>query len=182
MGSCAGGLAPLYEINSISVKNKLKKIKLIALDVDGVLTDGKIIMDKSGNELKTFCVQDGMGITEAQKNGLIIGLVSGRNSEVVDMRAKDLNIKEVHQGITDKKMVIKELIKKYNLQRENICFVGDDINDCEVKEEVGILFAVGNASYDLKKIADYICKRNSGEGAVREVIELILKAQNKWNF
>lgn len=164
------------------MKNKLKKIKLIALDVDGVLTDGKIIIDKFGNELKAFCVQDGMGITEAQKNGLIIGLVSGRNSEVVSARAKDLNIKEVHPGVTDKKRVIKELNRKYNLLRENICFVGDDINDSEVKEEVGILFAVGNASYDLKKIANYICKRNGGEGAVREVIELILKAQNKWNF
>lgn len=162
------------------MKNNLKKIKCIVLDVDGVLTDGKIIITSTGEDARSFNVHDGMGIAQAQKEGIIICFVSGGNSNVVKIRAKNLGVKEVYQGNDNKKEIIKKIKEKYSLKSENICFVGDDINDIETKKEVGILFAVKNASDDLKKVADYITKRQGGNGAVREIIEMVLKSQGKW--
>ena len=161
-------------------KEPIKKIKLLILDVDGVLTDGKIVYDAKGGELKFFDVQDGFGVVQARKAGLKVVILSARSSLPVLHRAKDLQLDAVYQSAYPKIMRYEEIRKDFKLKDEEICFVGDDLPDLCVLKKVGFPVAVANAAVEVKKVAAYVTKKSGGNGAVREVVELILKTQGRW--
>jgi 3-deoxy-D-manno-octulosonate 8-phosphate phosphatase (KDO 8-P phosphatase) len=165
--------------NKISITSKIKNIKLLLLDVDGVLTDGRIILDNQGNELKAFHVRDGHGIKMAQRAGIIVGIITGRKSEVVNIRARELGIQEVHQGAHDKIGVYDSVIAKYRLCDDEVAYMGDDVVDLEIFKRVGIAVTVADADPSVKPHVDIIMKAEGGRGAVREFINLILKHQDK---
>ena len=163
------------EIKWIFINRKLKKIKLLILDVDGVLTDGYLFYDHQGNQLKRFYVKDGLGIRYLQKAGINISIISGGKEDVILNRAKDLNIKHIYSCVKNKKEKVEILQKKFDVKTENILYVGDDLNDLTVKGAVGLLIAPNDASKGLKKFCDGILKNDGGFGAVRELAERLLK-------
>ena len=160
--------------------NRAKKIKLVIFDVDGTLTDGGIYMGTNGELFKAFNCQDGFGITAAHKVGLKTAIITGRESVITTNRAKELGITAVKQGQMDKRNAYKELKAEFNLSDEEIAYVGDDIIDLPVFVQVGFRAAVGNANIELKERAHFVAKNDGGKGAVREVLEFILKSQDKW--
>ncbi len=162
------------------LKEKLQKIKLIIFDVDGVLTDGGIIFGNREIEIKSFHVRDGHGIKIAKRSGLNIAFVTGRSSEVVGKRAEDLGIERVYQGMWDKRPALAELMKDLQLLPEEIAVVGDDIVDIPLMRRVGVSFTVPEASEEVQREATIVTQHGGGRGAAREIVEIILKAQNKW--
>ena len=161
-------------------REKIKLIKLLILDVDGVLTDGKIIYNDRGEEIKAFNVRDGHGLKLLMRAGIGIALITGRKSKVVLHRARDLGIKNVYQRVTNKIEVYEKILKAKKLKDENVGFVGDDLVDIPVLKRVGFSAAVGDAIPEVREVADYVASKKGGEGAVREICELLLKVQNKW--
>lgn len=159
------------------IKEKAKKIKMIIMDVDGVLTDGRIILGSKGEELKNFYVQDGEGIELARRKGLILVLVSGRRSKVVERRAEELKIKEVYQNISEKIEVYYRLLKKYDLKNEEVAYIGDDLGDIPSLRKAGLALAPANGVEEVKDIVHYVTRASGGRGAVREAIDIILKAK-----
>jgi 3-deoxy-D-manno-octulosonate 8-phosphate phosphatase (KDO 8-P phosphatase) len=162
------------------LKARAKKIKLLILDVDGVMTDGKIVLDGNGNEIKSFNVRDGHGIKMAERAGMTVAIITGRESTVVVRRAAELGIKEVHQKSHDKLATYKDLIARLGVGDDEASFVGDDIVDIPVLSRVGLSFAVFDAEDYVKEAVHMVTKRRGGEGAVREVIDYILKARGDW--
>ena len=162
-----------------TIQSKAKKIKLLLLDVDGVLTDGRILLDNQGNELKAFHVRDGHGIKMAQKAGIIVGIITGRISEVVNIRARELGITEVHQGAHEKIAVYDSILGRYGFRDEEVAYMGDDIVDVDIFKRTGLAVTVDDADPSVKPHVDMITKTTGGKGAVREVINLILKHQGK---
>lgn len=162
------------------INEKAKKIKLLILDVDGVMTDGSIILDNDGNEYKRFHVRDGHGIKMLQRAGIVVGIITGRKSKVVEIRARELGIEEVYQRIFQKSAVYEELLKKYKCTDENAAFMGDDIVDQELLKRAGLTAAPSDAEEEVKELADLVMKRGGGRGAVREFTDLILKASGLW--
>ena len=162
-----------------TLRSKAKKIKLLLLDVDGVLTDGRIILDNQGNELKAFHVRDGHGIKLAQRAGIVIGIITGRKAEVVSVRARELGIGEVHQGALEKIGVYEALLEKYGLRDDEAAFIGDDIVDVGILKRVGFAVTVADCDPAVKPYADMITQAKGGRGAVREVINLLLASQGK---
>jgi 3-deoxy-D-manno-octulosonate 8-phosphate phosphatase (KDO 8-P phosphatase) len=160
-----------------SYRSKLKSIRLLLLDVDGVMTDGGVYYSEQGEEAKKFNVQDGYGIVALQKAGVAVGILTGRVSRIVQHRAEELGIKEVHQNLERKFDAYSALKTRLGLQDRNIAFVGDDLPDLPVLEAVGFSAAPQDAVDRVKRNVDYVCKRRGGEGAVREVIDLILANQ-----
>ena len=154
-----------------------KKVKLLILDVDGVLTKGEIIYDDQGRELKVFNVKDGLGIFLLRKLGIKTILLSAKSSLVLKRRSKDMMVEEVIGGILPKEKVLERIKKKYEVKEEEICFVGDDLIDLELIKKVGIGVAPKDATSLIKKYAKYITTSKAGEGAVREVVDLIIKAK-----
>lgn len=163
-----------------SIKEKLRKVKLLILDVDGVMTDGRIIMDNEGCEMKNFDVRDGHGLKIIQRYGIKVALLTGRQSKVVEHRARDLEIEDVYQGAFNKKDVFEKILEKHKLSAGAAAFMGDDIVDIPVLKRVGFSAAVADALDVVKKSVDYITKNRGGHGAVREICEMILQAQGKW--
>lgn len=161
--------------------NKAIGIRLLILDVDGVMTDGTVTIDSSGEEIKSFNVKDGQGIKLLMNEGIEIVIISGRKSNAVKCRAKNLGITEVYQGIEDKREVLFMLLEKKGLSNEQICCMGDDLPDIPVFRHSGLSIAVANAVKEVQKEADFVTKNKGGKGAVREVCEIILKAQGKWS-
>lgn len=159
---------------------RLKKIKVLASDVDGVLTDGGLLYTEESGSSKIFNVQDGLGIRLAMLSGLDIALVTGNVSTVVSRRATDLGVSEVYQGARFKTEAILEIATRNSISLEEIAYVGDDLNDLPAMELVGVSFAVANAAQDVKDAASFTTAKSGGTGAVREIIETILKAQGKW--
>ncbi|MBP7088008.1 MAG: HAD hydrolase family protein [Candidatus Omnitrophica bacterium] len=154
-----------------------KKVKLLVLDVDGVLTKGEIIYDDQGRELKIFNVKDGLGIFVLKKMGINTLLLTAKNSPVLRKRAKDMRVAEVIGGILPKESMLDKIKSKYKVKESEICFIGDDILDLGLIKKVGIGIAVKDATGIVKKSARYITSQKGGEGAVREVVDLILKAK-----
>lgn len=152
-------------------------IKILLLDVDGVLTDGKLYFGNNGEELKAFNIYDGLGIKLLQRNGVQVGIVTGRTSQLVARRAADLGIEIVIQGREDKLVAIGELQKKYNLKLSEIAYMGDDLPDLSAIQQVGLGMTVANASSLIKKQARWTSSNSGGNGAVREACDLILAAQ-----
>ncbi|TET43764.1 3-deoxy-D-manno-octulosonate 8-phosphate phosphatase [candidate division TA06 bacterium] len=161
------------------MKEKAEKIRLIAIDVDGVLTDGKIIYS-SDSEEKQFAVVDGMGITLARRARLEIAFISVRESEPVSRRATDLGIIELHQGVKRKWDCLKEIMRRYGFSAEEVAYIGDDIVDIVPMRKVGLPIAVANAMPEVKEVAVLVTESGGGEGAVREAVEAILKAKGVW--
>lgn len=158
----------------------MKNIKLIALDVDGVLTDGKLLIGPKGIEYKSFHVKDGMGISLARSAGIKIAWITGRHSEAVLNRANELNIDYLFEGITDKTEVLYKLIDELNISLQEVFYMGDDINDLPVMKIVGFSAAPSDAVNVVKNEADLVCCHLGGNGAVREAIDLILS--NKGDY
>lgn len=167
--------------NEQSLYERLRKIKLIIFDVDGALTDGRIIFGSSGLEIKAFHVRDGHGIKLAMRAGLEIALVTGRTSDVVVRRAEDLGIQRVYQGIWDKRPVMKGLMTDLGISEAEIAVLGDDVVDIPLFRMAGAAFTVPEAPPEVRDAAHLVTHHKGGEGAAREVIELILKAQDKWS-
>jgi len=161
------------------LKAKAKKIRMLLLDVDGVLTDGRIILDNQGNELKAFHVRDGHGIKLAQRAGIVIGIITGRKAEVVNVRARELGIDEVHQGALEKIKVFDAICTKYRLQDEEVAFIGDDIVDAAILQRVGLAVVVADADPSVRPLADMITRADGGRGAVREAINFLLQSQGR---
>lgn len=157
-----------------------KGIKLLILDVDGVLTDGSIILDNNGNEVKAFHVRDGHGIKMLIRSGVNVAIITGRHSKVVERRAHELGITEVFQKSRDKTIAYRELLERYDLDDREVAYVGDDIVDIPIMTRAGLSVAVADATEETKKSAGMIAKNRGGRGAVREVAELILKAKGLW--
>jgi len=160
--------------------DKAKKVKVLLLDVDGVLTDGRIIYDSQGRDIKLFHVHDGLGVHLLKKAGIPTILITAKNSKAIKPRARDMQVDRVFAGISPKSAVLERILKKYKVSAEEICFVGDDLLDLCLLKRVGFPVAVLNAADEIKKAACYITVKSGGRGAVREVAELLLKSQNKW--
>lgn len=157
-----------------------KNIKLLILDVDGVLTDGSIILDNEGNEYKSFHVRDGHGIKMLIHAGIQVAIITGRHSKVVERRAHELGITEVYQKCFNKTAAFKELIEKFSVSEKEIAYIGDDIVDAPIMSKIGFPVAVADASAETKEYALIITKNRGGRGAVREVTDFILKAKGIW--
>ena len=159
----------------------LSKIKLVCLDVDGVLTDGGIIIGNNKTELKQYDVKDGTGIALGRHAGLQFAVISGRFSKAIAFRAKELKIQHVYQGALNKLGPYAELKEKLNLKDEEICFIGDEIIDIPVLRRCGFGAAPADSASEAKKASHYICKNGGGRGCVREVIDMVLKARGLWD-
>jgi len=156
-------------------------IRLLALDVDGVLTDGRLYFAEDGNELKAFDIQDGHGLKLLQAAGLRCALISGRNTRLVERRASNLGIKLLLQGREDKLVALRELTQGLGMPLEQVAYVGDDWPDLPALRAVGLGIAVANAHAELRTHADYVTRLEGGRGAVREVCDLLLKAQGRYD-
>ena len=162
-----------------SVLKAAQKIKLLLLDVDGVLTDGRLYYGNAGEELKAFDIQDGLGIKLLQRGGINVGIITGRSSDLVKRRAKELSIDPVVQGREDKLTALNQLLENMNIDLEEIAFVGDDLPDLAVIRRVGLGITPANGNHILASQALWQTKRSGGNGAVREIAELILHAHDK---
>ena len=160
---------------------KAGKVKLLLLDVDGILTDGRILINDIGQEIKSFHVQDGQGIRWLQKAGIEVGILSGRSSPAVTARAGELRISLLFQWINDKMIIFHELLEKSSLSGDQVAYGGDDFIDLKLLKAVGFSFSVPNAHPLIQEEVDYLTGNTGGYGAVREVCELILKAQGRWD-
>ena len=157
-----------------------KGIKLLILDVDGVLTDGSIILDNEGNEHKIFNVRDGHGIKMLIRAGIQVALITGRSSKVVERRAKELGITEVYQKSYNKAVAFDHIIGHYGLTEREVAYVGDDIVDIPVFKRVGMPIAVSDAMEDAKQYAMMITENRGGRGAVREICDFLLREKGLW--
>jgi 3-deoxy-D-manno-octulosonate 8-phosphate phosphatase (KDO 8-P phosphatase) len=162
------------------ILNKLKKTKLLLLDVDGVLTDGRIIYDSKGRDAKFFDVHDGMGVYLLKKTGIPTVLITAKGSRAIRPRARDMHVEAVFENISPKTLVLDKILNKYKVSPDEICFVGDDLVDLCLMKRVGFAVAVFNACPEIKQAASYVTLRYGGRGAVREVAEMILKAKGLW--
>ncbi|HMD14214.1 MAG TPA: HAD-IIIA family hydrolase [Bacteroidota bacterium] len=160
-----------------TLSDRLAIIRLVAMDVDGVLTEGRVTYDNNGREYKSFDAHDGYGMTRAQRHGLVLALITGRASSMVSRRAKELGIKEVHQKITDKLIVYKMLKRRYGLRDEEVCYIGDDEPDVPVIQQVGVSAAPADGMDEVRSIVDIVTTRNGGRGAVREILDCILRSK-----
>lgn len=163
--------------NNLELKAKAKKIKLIGFDVDGVMTDNSLIFDENGVEYKKFNGKDGQGIELLHKAGIIPAIISKRNNGTVEHRAKVLGITEFHMGVKDKFASYEEILEKYNFTPDEIAFMGDDLPDICVLDQVGLACCPLDAVEEVKSVCNYVSTRKGGDGAVREVCEFILKSK-----
>ena len=163
------------------ITERLAKVKLLAMDIDGTLTDGKLLFI-DGREIKQFSVYDGLGIRLAMNVGLDIAWVSGNSSAAVADRARMLEVKDLLQGVRLKSRAMAELIACKGLGPDQVAFMGDDLNDLPAFDVCGVRIAVANAAAEVKDRADYVTQRAGGDGAVREAIESILKARGEWDM
>ena len=159
--------------------SRLRRIRLFATDVDGVLTDAGMYYSESGDELKKFNTRDGMGIKLLQRAGLITAIVTQERTKLVARRGEKLMIPEVHQGVMDKLANVREMADRHGLSLEEVAFIGDDINDLATLKAVGFSAAPADGLPQVTAAVDYVCAMKGGEGAVREIIEMILLAQQK---
>ncbi len=163
------------------MEQRCQPIELLLADVDGVLTDGRVVVNNQGIETKQFHIRDGMGIRLWQKAGYRFGVVSLRSSQIVKMRAAELDISIVRQGAVDKLATTLEILAELGLSPQQACYIGDDLPDLRVVRAVGLGVAVADACPELREAAGYVTQLAGGYGAVREVVELILKAQQRWD-
>jgi 3-deoxy-D-manno-octulosonate 8-phosphate phosphatase (KDO 8-P phosphatase) len=159
---------------------RCRALRLVLTDVDGVLTDGTVLLLPDGSEAKAFHIRDGLGIVLARKAGLKIGLLSGRASEAVAARGRELSLDVVRQGISDKRAALAEILREHGLQAHEVAYMGDDLNDLGVITEVGLSAAPADAPFEVRAQAFMVTDARGGEGCFREFLEAILKARGQW--
>ncbi len=164
--------------NFENIKNIAKDIKLVAFDVDGVMTDGSLTFIEDGKEIKTYNAKDGLGVVMLGKAGIITGIITARENGTVKHRAEVLNIQELYMGQKNKVSALEELIKKHNLKKSQIAYMGDDLPDMCVLKEVGLKCCPNDAVDRVKEICNFVSTKNGGKGAVRELCDFILDSQN----
>jgi 3-deoxy-D-manno-octulosonate 8-phosphate phosphatase (KDO 8-P phosphatase) len=164
-----------------AVLERAARVRLVLLDVDGVLTDGSIHMTSGGEESRRFFVRDGLGIRMAQEAGIEFGIVSGRESEVVARRAAELSIRELHQRVHRKAERVREIVERLSIPAEQLCFVGDDLIDVPAMRLAGFAAAPADAAPETRAAAHYVARSGGGRGAVREVLDLVLRASGRWD-
>lgn len=169
----------MFELKE-ELKNNAGKIKLLLLDVDGVLTDGHIVYDSHGRDMKFFDVHDGLGVYLLKKAGIPTILITAKGSRAIKPRARDMKVDAVFENVSPKTAVLDKILKKYAVNKDEVCFVGDDLVDLCLMKRVGFPVAVFNACPEIKQSAAYVTLREGGRGAVREIAELILKAKGRW--
>ena len=160
----------------------LSQIRLLILDVDGVLTDGRIGLTDQGDEIKYFCVRDGLAIRLAQRSGIQVALLSGRSSRAVERRARELEVETVIQGSRDKVRHLEEILKRLDLEPSQVAAMGDDLPDLPLLKMAHFSAAPSDAAPEVQSSVDYLCQSPGGHGAVREVVERILKARGEWEW
>lgn len=165
----------------MDISDKAKKIKLLVLDVDGVMTDGRVYYDDFGDQLKAFDIQDGYGLTLWWKAGLKSAIITAKRSRIVSRRAKACHIDKAFMGARDKGAEYEKLLKIFKVTDEEVCFIGDDLIDLPVMRRAGLAVAVPYSRPELKAISHYTTLAEGGRGAIREIVETILKAQSKWH-
>jgi len=156
---------------------KASRVRMLVLDVDGVLTDGRLYYDNQGNEMKAFCARDGLGMKALQRCGISLGFITGLQSEIVARRAAQLGVKHVYQGRSDKLSAFEELLSETGMKAQDVCYAGDDWIDLPVLDRVGLSVSVPDADSLLRNRVHWVTSRRGGHGAVREVCDLILAAQ-----
>ena len=162
-----------------ALRERASKIRMLVLDVDGVLTDGKLFFDHAGNEMKAFHTRDGLGMKALQRSGIEVAVITGRKSEAVAHRMAQLGIEHVYQGREDKLNAFLHLLNATGLDPHQVCFAGDDWIDLPVLLRAGLAVSVADAEERVRESAHYITSRNGGDGAVREICNMILSAQGK---
>lgn len=160
---------------------RLRKIRLVSFDIDGVMTDGGLYLGSGGSEIKRFNVRDGAGVVYLQRAGLITVVITGRESEAVAARCRELNIAECHQGVKKKWATLRAILEKHGIQPEEAAHVGDDLLDLALLGNVGVFLTVADAVPEIRERADHVAQHGGGRGAVRELCETILRAQGKWD-
>lgn len=162
----------------LKYQNQLKKIKMLAVDVDGVLTDGKLHYTSSGEHFKSFNAKDGLGLKLLQEKGFIVAVITARKSDIVELRMKELGIRFLYQGVDDKFQMIEGLTGQFMFYWENIAYIGDDLPDLPVLEKVGFAACPADAVEEVLLTCHYVANKTGGMGVVREVADLILKANS----
>ena len=165
----------------MKLEQRCQDIELVLADVDGVLTPGQIVFNNQGIETKQFHIRDGLGIRLWQRAGYKFGLITGRSSHIVKIRAAELNVEIVRQTAEDKLPVAQEILSQLGLEPHQTCYIGDDLPDLPVIRAVGLGVAVADACSEVRQAAHYVTELGGGLGAVRETIEIILKAQRRWD-
>lgn len=160
-----------------SDKKRLKKIKLVITDVDGVLTDGGMYYSKDGEFLKKFNTRDAMGMELLLDLGIKTIMLTRENSKIVKARAKKIKVSELYSGVLNKKSLLKKILKKYNVKLDQVAYIGDDLNDLEIMKSVSFSVTPSNGIDQIKKISNYVCKLNGGDGAFRELADIIISSQ-----
>ena len=167
-----------YSFEFVSCTNtKLKKIKIVLTDIDGVLTDGGVYFGDKGQILKKFHIRDGMGVNILLRNNIPTIIVTKEKNEINKQWASSMNIKKIYQGIIKKETIIKKICKNFDVSPNQLAYIGDDVNDIELLNKVGFSATPNDGNFEVKKICDYICKSKGGEAAFREVADLVIDAQ-----
>jgi len=161
---------------------RVRKIRALIVDIDGVMTDGRIVYSIYGDELKFFDVQDGLGLALLNRAGIKTFIITAKKSRIVKLRAKDMNVTRAYHGYHDKLIPFNDILGRFRLAAEEMCFIGDDIIDIPVLKRVGFSVAVPNAVDEVKQTTHYMTQKSGGRGAVREICDLILKSQDKWDL
>ena len=161
---------------------RAKRVKVFIVDIDGVMTDGRIVYSGYGDELRFFDVQDGFGITLLNRAGIKTVIITAGKSKIVKHRARDLKVSSTYHGFMDKIDAFNDLLKRFKVTPEEVCFIGDDLIDIPILKRAGFAVAVPNAVDEVKKLAHHITANKGGRGAVREICDLILKSQDKWEL
>ena len=162
-----------------AIVSKARNIRMVLLDVDGVMTDGRVLLLPDGQEVKFFSIHDGFGIVCAMKSGIRIGIISGRSSPSLKIRCEELGIEDLYMEKMDKLPVLEQIVKNRNLTYDQIAFIGDDVPDLPVLEKVGLSVAPANAHESVKSRVDLVLGKSGGDGAVREFLDLLLEVQGK---
>ena len=163
------------------ILERARRVKLLLMDCDGVMTDARLWLTPDGDEEKAFHARDGQGISVWHRAGFHSGVISGRASSAVERRAHELKMKYVHQYSKNKIIALEEIVTDAQVSEDECCYIGDDLGDIAVMRQVGLAVAVADAAEDTKAAAQYITTLAGGKGAVREVVELLLKAQDRWD-
>lgn len=162
------------------IAERAKRVKVLLLDVDGVLTDGRIIYDSRGRDMKLFDVHDGLGVFLLRQAGIPTVLITAKGSRAIKPRARDMRVAAVFENVFPKSAVLPQILKRFKVAEQELCFVADDLVDLALMKRVGLAVAVFNAAPEIKRAASYVTLKLGGRGAVREVAELILKSQGRW--
>jgi 3-deoxy-D-manno-octulosonate 8-phosphate phosphatase (KDO 8-P phosphatase) len=163
------------------IERRASRIKLLLMDCDGVLTDGRLWLTEEGDDQKSFNTRDGLGLSLLHREGLRSGIISGRNSRAVTRRAQELGIEFVRQGDPDKIEAFQLILQQAGVDENEVAFIGDDLNDIPIMQRAELAVAVADAAVETLSVAHYVTQARGGQGAVREVIELILKSQGRWS-